>query len=66
MGMTPCPCDTMTRLPVTRIPHCTSINAEARRQGSIAMIEGVKTVGVVGAGTMGAGVAQVFATAAIQ
>ena len=27
------------------------------------MIEGVKTVGVVGAGTMGAGVAQVFATA---
>ena len=30
------------------------------------MIEGVKTVGVVGAGTMGAGVAQVFATAAIQ
>src|SRR5208337_4261340 len=43
---------TMSRLPVTRIPHCASINAEARRQGSIAMIEGVKTVGVVGAGTM--------------
>src|SRR5271166_3312826 len=39
------------------------MEAETRRQGAPKMIEGVKTVGVVGAGAMGAGVAQVFATA---
>src|SRR5271165_1988360 len=39
------------------------MEAETRRQGAPKMIEGVKQVGVVGAGTMGAGVAQVFAAA---
>src|SRR5271165_3150512 len=58
-------CDRECRTPPgARVSRALSmVRAQHRRINGAAMVEGVRKIGVVGAGTMGAGVAQAFAAA---